>query len=63
MFDWFTQTLTSSSMWLQVPIVLGVAVPLCAVVAEYMQRALNFLGAKTYRWFNGEGKRRIRKGE
>ncbi|WP_301386947.1 hypothetical protein [Corynebacterium glucuronolyticum] len=50
-------------MWLQVPIVLGVVVPLCAVVAEYMQRALNFLGAKTYRWFNGEKTRRIRKGE
>ena len=45
-------------MWIQVPIVLGVAAPLCAVLAEYMQRILNYVGAKTFRWFNGDGLRR-----
>ena len=58
MVDWLTQTVTTSSMWIQVPIVLGVAVPLCAVLAEYMQRILNYVGVKTFRWFNGDGLRR-----
>ena len=39
-------------MVIQVPVVLIVAVPVAGLIAEYAQRIIDYLGARTYRWFN-----------
>ena len=50
--NWLTQTLTGAPMVIQVPVVLIVAVPIAGLIAEYAQRIIDYLGARTYRWFN-----------
>ncbi|MDY6050776.1 MAG: hypothetical protein SPI77_09575 [Corynebacterium sp.] len=55
MVNWLnslTQALTGASLWVQVPVVLVVAVPIAGLIAEYGQRVIDFLGGRTYRWFN-----------
>lgn len=50
--DKLGQQLTSAPIWVQIPIVLGVVVPLCTVLAIVLIRGIDVIGARAYRWFN-----------
>lgn len=41
MIDWITQSLTTAPLWIQVPIVFAVVVPMCAALAAVLIRGLN----------------------
>ncbi|QTH59190.1 hypothetical protein J5O04_10330 [Corynebacterium hindlerae] len=51
--DW----LSSAPLWLQAPIVVTVAVVLCAVLAFFFLRLIDIVGAKTLQWFEGKNEK------
>ncbi|WPF65555.1 MULTISPECIES: hypothetical protein [unclassified Corynebacterium] len=43
LYDWLVQSLVASPLALQIAVVLGVALPACAVAALFLQRAVDLL--------------------
>lgn len=41
LYDWLVQSLVASPLAVQIAVVLGVALPTCAVAALFLQRAVN----------------------
>ncbi|WP_150114292.1 hypothetical protein [Corynebacterium oculi] len=63
LYDWFVQGLVASPLALQNAVVLGVALPACAVAALILQRAVNVVSDVVWRLVPRGSRARNRTGQ